>query len=82
MGLTMFGYGIGNISSYLNNAIQDEVDYLNAVGFFEKLCQNNGVDSKILKNILIEVEEFYDHEDESKFVEQSKLLSHHTYTEL
>lgn len=55
-GLSLFGYGIGNISSYLNNAIQDEVEYLNSVSFFEKLFQKNKVDQKMLKNILTEIE--------------------------
>lgn len=56
MGLSMFGYGIGNIASYLNNAVQDDLDYINSITFFEKLCQSNSIDHKILKKIYTEVE--------------------------
>lgn len=33
IGMTMFGYGIGNISSYLANAVADEQEYLHAISF-------------------------------------------------
>lgn len=56
IGLSMFGYGIGNISTYLQNAIQDEIEYMNSISFFEKICMSNGIDQKILKKIFSEIE--------------------------
>lgn len=58
IGMTMFGYGIGNISSYLSNAIQDEQEYLNSINFQNKLCTDNKIDYRIQSQIINDIENY------------------------
>ena len=39
VGLSLFGYGIGNISSYLNYANKQDMEYSETKAFFTELCE-------------------------------------------
>lgn len=67
IGLSLFGYGIGNISSFLNNVQADELEHLNAITYFSDLCEANEVDSRILQMIRKDIDEYYDSIQDRRF---------------
>ena len=56
-GISLFGYSIGNISSYLNYARKEDIEYGDHINFFNEICTIYNLDESLHNLVMRDINE-------------------------
>lgn len=82
LGLSLFGYGIGNISSYLNYANQAEIELQNNITYFQDLCTIHDIDNRTQNLIICDLEKHFENYGDRELIEKGSMLSNNVLFQL
>ena len=67
IGGSLFGYSIGNISSYLSYSRKEDLEYGEYISFFNDLFNKHDIDPKMQQIALNDINDYYNNLENREF---------------